>query len=170
MWADTGNEATLTALRRKLGDVDECWSSPAKRCQQTAGALFGDELRVELDDQLWEQDFGEWDGLPYAEVPDMGELTPEMLAAQRPPGGESFDDLCARVQPALLRHSGDRQPGGRIAIVAHAGVVRAAIAMAIGCNAAALAFKVQTLSLTHIRVLDQGAFSVGFTNWAVACR
>lgn len=167
--ADTGDDGILTALRSKLGDVDACWSSPAKRCRETAAALFGNKFPVRLDDQLWEQDFGEWDGLPYAEVPDVGDLSPEDLAAHRPPGGESFDDLCVRVLPALKCIAGEREES-KLAVVTHAGVVRAAIAMAIGSSAAALAFEVHTLSLTHIRVLHGDACSISFTNWTAACR
>jgi alpha-ribazole phosphatase len=165
--ADTGCSATFAALRRQIGDVDACLCSPAKRCQQTAAALWSGQLRTQLDERLWEQDFGEWDGLPYGEVPDVGVMKPEELAKHRPPSGESFEDVCARVQPALLDAASEWH-GKRVAMVAHAGVVRAAIALALGSPAAALSFEVRTLSLTHMRVLVGGAFSIGCTNWTPA--
>ena len=78
------------------------------------------------------------------------------LADHRPPGGESFADVCARVAPALAA-----LPGGRTAIVAHAGVARAALALALGSPGLGLAFEVAPLSLTVLRRHPGG--------WSVAC-
>lgn len=132
-------------------------ASPAQRCLQTAATLCPGQP-PETDPRLWEQDFGAWEGLPFADLPDLGPLTGAALAAHRPPGGESFADLCARVGPALealaLR-------GGRVAVVAHAGVVRAALARAMGDVAGALAFQVAPLSLTRIIAAPGG--------WSIAC-
>ena len=162
--ADTSCSGNVAALRQMIGNFDQCLCSPAKRCQETAAALWGGLQDVRLDSLLWEQDFGQWDGMSYEMVPDMGVMKPEALAALRPTGGESFEDVCARVQPALLDAAAEFE-GGRVAVVAHAGIVRAAIAMVIGSPAAALSFEVSTLSLTQISIFGDGAFSIGRTNW-----
>ena len=65
-----------------------------------------------------------------------------------PPGGESFADLCARIAPALARLA----DGGRVTVVAHAGTVRAALALALGAVPPALAFEVAPLSATSVRL------------------
>ena len=131
-------------------------------------ALWQGQQSAQLDSRLWEQDFGEWEGLSYEAVPDVGTMRPEELAKHRPPGGESFEDVYARVQPALL-DAASEWSDARVAIVAHAGVVRAAIALALGSCAGALSFEVRTLSLTHIRVLTGGTYSIGCANWTSTC-
>ena len=103
------------------------------------------------------------DGLAYADLPDLGPLPREALADRRPPGGESFADMAARVIPALEALAA---ADGPVAVVAHAGTVRAGLALAIGSVPAALAFEVAPLSLTRLRCLD-GAFSVACVNLSV---
>ena len=125
------------------------------------------------DPRFWEQDFGEWEGLAYKDVPNIGELTPIALAEHCPPGGESFKDVCSRVHPALL-DAVAQADGNRVAIVAHAGVVRAAIALALNAPkhdapALALSFDVQPLSLTVLRVLAPHTISIACTNWRPLC-
>lgn len=132
-------------------------ASPARRCLETAAALCPG-LTPETDPRLWEQDFGAWEGLPFAELPDLGPLAGAALAAHRPPRGESFADLCTRVRPSLEALAAR---GGRVAVVAHAGVVRAALARVMGDVGGALAFQVAPLSLTRI--------IAGPGGWSIAC-
>jgi len=161
--ADCGDGAAIAALRAALGRPARIVTSPALRCRQTAAALWPGADTTE-DAALWEQDFGAWEGLDLAGLPDLGTLSAAALVAHRPPGGESFADLCRRVQPALAGLG----RGGGTAIVAHAGTVRAALAVALGAEAPALAFEVAPLSVTRIRALPGGAWSVGSVNWAPA--
>jgi alpha-ribazole phosphatase len=148
--------AALAALRAGVGAIDALVTSPARRCRETAAALWPDTA-PEPDPRLWEQDFGAWEGLAHHDLPDLGPMPPSALARHRPPGGESFADLCARITPALPDLAGR---GGRIAVVAHAGTVRAALAHALGTIEGALAFEVGTLSLTRLRALPGGLWSV----------
>jgi len=125
------------------------------------------------DPRFWEQDFGGWEGLAYKDVPNIGELTPIALAEHCPPGGESFKDVCSRVHPALL-DAVAQADGNRVAIVAHAGVVPAAIALALNAPkhdapVLALSFDVQPLSLTVLRVLAPHTISIACTNWRPLC-
>lgn len=121
-------------------------TSPALRCRQTAQWVCSappHEWRTEP--LLQEQDFGEWDGRPYADIPDLGVLSRTALADHRPPEGESFADLAARVQralPALL--------GPKTMVVAHAGVIRAVLGLALGRAEDGLAFAIDPLSLTRL--------------------
>lgn len=58
--------------------------------------------------------------------------------------------------------------GGRVTVVAHAGTVRAALALALGSVAPALAFAIAPLSVTRVTALPGGAWSVGAVNWRPA--
>ena len=59
------------------------------------------------------------------------------------------------------------QTSGPVAVVAHAGVVRAALALALEDVPGALAFEVDHLSMTRLRCLADGAFSVISVNGAL---
>jgi alpha-ribazole phosphatase len=157
--------AALGRLAAALAGVRQIVTSPALRCRQTAGALFPGAETAE-DPRLWEQDFGAEDGMAYADLPDLGPLTREALAERRPPGGESFAEMAARTTPALAALAAQAAHGGPVAVVAHAGTVRAGLALALGAMPAALAFEIAPLSVTRLRCLD-GAFSVVCVNLAV---
>lgn len=138
-----------------LGDVSHVVVSPALRCRQTAAGLFPG-LTPAQDARLWEQDFGVEDGLPFVDLPDLGVLSRDALAARRPPGGESYADMVARVWPALQDAVTQTLNGGTVVIVAHAGTVRAGLAIAIGSPAAALAFEVAPMSMTKLQCYPDG--------------
>ncbi len=155
--ADLTDMAAIAGLARAIGAVDRMVASPARRCLATAAALWPG-AEVVPDERLWEQDFGAWEGLPASDVPDLGPLSRTQIAAHRPPGGESFDDLRARVVPLLVAI-----PAGRVAIVAHAGTIRAALSLALSDPADALGFEIAPLSVTLLR--RHGAvWSVGAVN------
>ncbi|MDZ4311117.1 MAG: histidine phosphatase family protein [Cypionkella sp.] len=158
--ADCSDAFAFAALRGAVGASDHCRISPARRCVQTAAALWPD-VAPTPDARLWEQDFGAWEGVPFADLPDLGLLSTAELAAHRPPQGESFLDVYARVMPVLQEV---RALGGRVAIVAHAGVIRAALGLALGAAESGLAFQVAPLSLTTIVALPGGAFSIAGVN------
>lgn len=122
--------------------------SPARRCLQTAAAL---DLQPTICPALWEQHHGRWEGCRHADLPDLGRLSLGDLAAYRPEGGESFEDMAARVRSLLRGLSDDTL------IIAHAGTVRAALSLVVG--PAALAFEVAPLSTTVLRCFE--------TEWAV---
>ena len=147
--ADLSDAAGLARLAAALPRDIATLVSPALRCRQTAAALGRDDARP--DPALWEQDFGAWEGLAPDALPDLGDLAPADLAAHRPPRGESFDDMAARVGAALRAVNEDA------VIIAHAGTVRAGLALVTG--PAAISFAVAPASLTILR--SAGA------NWAV---
>ncbi|WP_265499441.1 histidine phosphatase family protein [Paracoccus beibuensis] len=144
--ANCGNLAALARQRGRIGAPTQVIASPALRCRQTAEALS--LVPDRLEPSLWEQDFGRWEDLPPDRIPDLGQLPPDRLARHRPDGGESFDDMAARVIPVL--QSLDRDS----LLIAHAGTVRAALSMVVG--AVALSFAVAPLSMTVLnRIGDQ---------------
>lgn len=154
------NATELVAVHRVIGRVDRVVSSPALRCRQTAEALFPGQPAT-IDPRLWEQNFGAWEGMPLGELPDIGPLNRADLARHAPPGGESFTALYARCTPALTELAGT---GGRVALIVHAGTIRAALALAIGSVAAGLAFEIAPLSLTEIRCFGGEDWAIGHVN------
>ena len=161
--ADCSDLGRLAAVRAHVGRWDRLLCSPALRCRQTAAALW--DQPPEIAPALAEQDFGLWDGRPWADLPDLGPLSADELARHRPPEGESFAELCDRAGIALAQLA----TGGCVVAVAHAGTVRAALAKALGRPAPALAFEVAPLSVTRIRIAaPEAPWSVISVNWTAA--
>ena len=131
-------------------------TSPAGRCRATAAALAPQARWREIA-ALWEQDFGLWEGRAYAQIPDLGPLSRRDLAAHRPPQGESFLDVVARVRPVFTAD----YRAAQVVVMAHAGVIRAALSLALGDEAAGLAFAIDPLSQT---VLTRAG-----GDWAIGC-
>ncbi|SMX34876.1 histidine phosphatase family protein [Actibacterium lipolyticum] len=162
--ADCSDGVKISWLRDALGTPDTVICSPAQRCLQTAEAIWpGQGAAAQTKPALWEQDFGAWEGIAYADLPDLGTLALADLAAHRPPNGESFADLCARIAPEIAQIGADHC-GQRVAVVAHAGTIRATLALAMGTVPAALSFEVAPLSITKILALPGGGFSVQGVN------
>lgn len=142
--------AQLAPLRDRLAGL-EVITSPARRCRQTAQALFPCR-ELPQDARLWEQNFGTHDGVAFGDLPDLGSLSTADLARHAAPGGESFLDMVARTRPALEQlFERVRQGNGPIAVVAHAGTARAGLGMALGQPELALGFEIAPLSCTRLR-------------------
>ncbi|WP_433609502.1 histidine phosphatase family protein [Dactylosporangium sp. CA-139114] len=120
--SDLGHEqaARAAARARELApDLAAVITSPLRRCLETAAALGDVPLIVE--DDLIECDFGEWEGLTYAEVHERYAAEQERWLASTavpPPGGESFQQVAMRVRRAV-RSLQDRFDGRQIAVVSH---------------------------------------------------
>lgn len=101
-------------------------SSPARRCRLLAAEMGPAH---DTDERLWEMGFGDWelqrwDRLPRAEM----DIWSADIVGVRPPGGESYGDVALRVHRALTDAIDAAAPDERLLVVAHGGVVRAAIA------------------------------------------
>jgi probable phosphoglycerate mutase len=113
--------ARLSAMLR--GDSVPVVSSALTRARQTAEeivAMIGRGI-LTVEDRLVECDFGDWEGHTFAEVRQRwpGELDAWLGSTTvAPPGGESFDQVAARLLPAFeeLRES---HPGQDVVVVGH---------------------------------------------------
>lgn len=147
-----------------FASLDRIVASPARRCIQTAQALFPDHA-IAQDERLWEQDFGQQDGKVFADLPDLGPLSNEDLALHQPPDGESFRDMCHRAWPALTEYAqtahGTQAP---TILVVHAGIIRAAISLALDHMPAGLGFEISNLSINRFGVSPTGLVSVRQVN------
>lgn len=156
----------LRAVAALAGSPGALLVSPARRCRETAAALFPG-VAATVEPALWEQDFGAWDGAALADLPDLGPLERAALAAHAPPGGESFAAMAARARPALRAAA----EGEGTVVVAHAGTVRAALGLALGDPALGLAFAVAPLSVTRLLPgPDPGGWGIDFVNRAAIAR
>ena len=153
------SQDVISYLRTQISDDSLIVCSPAKRCQKTCDAILSKDHPRQTYDNLWEQSFGIWEGLAFSKVPDIGTLTDEALANFKPPDGESFIDLCERVQP-VIEHICQNQNGQNITFFVHAGVIRAALTLAFGNHIAALKCEIDTLSITNLLYLGRRNFSV----------
>ncbi len=98
------------ALRAALGprpDID-IWASKSGRTLQTASIIVEHLecgfFKIRQDERLLEIDVGAWEGRSYAEI--VAETGPIMCAERRlfsarPPGGEWYPDIAARVKSWL---------------------------------------------------------------------
>ncbi|HLX14299.1 MAG TPA: histidine phosphatase family protein [Bradyrhizobium sp.] len=151
--ADVGDAAALLRLRGQLPDKHLAISSPARRAQETAAALG---LRVSSEPAFNEQDFGDWIGRTHEEIRRDSEAVYDAFwraaASNGPPGGESFVEQIARVRRGIAA-----LPADDVVIVAHAGTIRAALAVALELPPErALRFAIDPLSLTRLDRLDNG--------------
>ena len=143
------------ALARRLPTEARWLVTPLSRTRRTADAIARwrpsvPELVVEPG--LIEQDLGDWQGLAHADLPPRLAKPAHpfwpVAADERPPGGESFADVCARVGTTMERLAA-LHGGQEVVAVSHGGAIRAAAAHALGLTPAqALLFSVQNLSVT----------------------
>ncbi|MCU1431851.1 MAG: bifunctional RNase H/acid phosphatase [Actinotalea sp.] len=135
-------------------------ASPMVRTQETAAAVgrrLG--LPVQVDEAFAECDFGEWEGLVAAQIEERwpGSLRLWHVDAAVPaPGGESIEDVGARVAAGLerLRDGGvDRT----VVVVCHSVVIRAAVGVTLGAPSSVWAsVRVGAASLTILRLWADG--------------
>lgn len=116
-------EAAADALHAMLPMLPLA-SSPSLRCRRLANALCARRPTASMvvDDRLREMDFGDWEGRAWSTLPRAAlDAWARDVGGFAPPGGESFDALTVRATAAL-----DALAAAHI-VVAHAGVVRAAL-------------------------------------------
>jgi len=155
--ADAGICAALT--QRLPADAVH-FVTPLIRTRQTLAAIRGPDQTEMIEEGLIEQDLGDWQGLPHAELPaylqNPAHAFWPLAAAETPPSGENMDQVVMRVGEALERLAG-QYPGRNVVAVSHGGAIRAAVAHALGVGAqAALHFSIQNLSLTQLERHPQG--------------
>jgi broad specificity phosphatase PhoE len=126
-------------------------SSPLLRARATADAIAGATgVEVEIDERLIEINYGEWEGLSFAELPEgaIGEWRRNPSFA--PPGGESLEQVGARVgafAAEMLERAGDQV----IVAVSHVSPIKAAVTWAVGLSdELAWKFRLDVASLTRI--------------------
>lgn len=160
--ADVSDSRTISGLAETLPKQAVWLASPLMRARDTATALMdatGARSELVVEDDLIEQNFGSWQGKTYAEInaETGGRQHPLAFAPAEmvPAGGESFAAIIPRISDVIERVT-EAHKGRDIVAVAHAGTIRAALALALKLEAEqALLFAVATLSLTRLDYLEK---------------
>lgn len=135
-------------------EPEEVWASPLHR------ALLPARLAAEMaacplvvDERLIELDFGDAEGLTFAEIALRG-IRFDYRNSRNPvaPNGESRCDIEER-SAAVVSALAER--GGRFAVVTHGGVFRASMVTLLGLASEDIwAFHIKNSQLAHVRVVD----------------
>jgi broad specificity phosphatase PhoE len=150
--ADLSDEAAIARLEGALPKDAPVISSDLIRAVTTADAIQGDRIRLPHDPDLREMSFGDWELRTHA---DIEAEDPERIRAfwddpgsVRPPGGESWSDLSARVDAATARLLNQH---ARLIIVAHFGTILSQVQKIGALGENAFGQRIENLSLTQIR-------------------
>jgi broad specificity phosphatase PhoE len=143
--------------------IDRVVSSPLRRARQTAECLG---LPVEIDDRFIEVDYGEYDGVPMADIPpDVWQLW-RSDGTFTPPGGESLATLQQRVSGAL-DDLAEAARSENIVVATHVSPIKASVAWALGVgDEVTWRLFVQPASITRIIVREGGSVLQSFNETA----
>ena len=163
--------AAFAALSDALPD-DPVWMiSQLSRTRKTLDGILaargvGDaDAEIHVESRFAEQNFGDWEGRPSAEVwAEIRDADKTWPADIRPPGGETFSEVAGRVGEAA-RDWSPKLAGRPVVAVIHAGSIRGFLSLAMGgAPVAALSYSVETLSLTRCDCIGPDSWRVNFVN------
>ena len=161
-------QAMAAATRLSTMEFAAVVCSPLARARQTADAVAGlAGVPVVEVDGLIETDFGDWEGLTFAEAAERDpELHRSWLSdpAVPPPGGESFDEVSARIgqtRDELL----DQYAGSTIVVVSHVTPIKTVLRMALEAGPSVLfRLHLDLASLSTAEFYPDGHSSVRLVN------
>ena len=145
--------------------IDSHFVSPLSRCIQTHKMIWP-EKRFEINTNLVEQNFGDWDGKLLSEIPNIGYLTNSTLFKFKPPNGESHGEMSSRIKLGILYVAKKTKKKSSL-VVAHAGTIRSAIGLTLKSKCDCLNYKIDNLSITRIKLEKNGNFSLIDYNFVV---
>lgn len=153
-------EASRAARRLSDLNITRVHTSPRQRALETANIIASTaRVPLEISFALDEIDVGAWTGLPFDDLAtDQNWNFWNMLRSlARPPEGESMGEVQERIVKYLQRvHAA--HPGGRVALVSHAEVIRAAIMFCHDLSLDAYAeVNVAPAELVELQVGEDGA-------------
>ncbi|MBL3701355.1 histidine phosphatase family protein [Sulfitobacter sp. BDSS02] len=165
--ADLSDLAQIDRLSGYLPSDALVVSSDLLRSTATADAIQGSRQRLNHRPELREIHFGQWELRSAAEI----EAEDAALARAywetpgdiRPPGGESWNDARARIDPGIDRLIA-KHTGRDLVVVVHFGVILTQLQRAHDISAyEVLGQRIDNLSVTEISLRD-GQWSVGAIN------
>ncbi|WP_445520146.1 bifunctional RNase H/acid phosphatase [Streptomyces sp. NEAU-174] len=161
-------ERVAAALAAR-GTIQAVVASPLRRCRETAEVVarrLGLDVRVE--EGLRETDFGDWEGLTFAEVKERypDDLDAWLASTEVAPtgGGESFAAVTHRV--ALARDKLiARYPGRTVLLVTHVTPIKTLVRLALGAPPESLfRMELSAASLTAVAYYGDGNASLRLLN------
>ena len=152
--ADLSDTAALARLEASLPPEALVVSSDLRRAVDTASAIQGPRQRLPHMPGLREIHFGSWELRSWKEVdaedPDRIRAYWETPGDTTPPGGESWNQACARVNDTV-DHLLQTHAGRDLVIVGHFGQILTQIQRAEGLSpTAAFSHKIDNLSLSTL--------------------
>ena len=124
-----GRAQAQTLYESGLPPVDAVFSSPLKRCLETAAIVYPDQEPL-IVPQFVELDFGRFEGRTHDQLTAEEPAYTAWLASNGEadiPGGENRAKLCARCRSGFLDMTARASGARRIATVAHSGVIMAVV-------------------------------------------
>lgn len=158
--ADLSDTAALSRLEAALPPKALVVSSDLIRAVDTASAIQGSRHRLPHQPELREIHFGAWELRSWKEIdaedPDRIRAYWETPGDTTPPGGESWNQVCARVNDAidalLQAHLGQD-----LVIVGHFGQILTQIQRAEGLSPeAAFSHRIDNLSVSEVQFGPEG--------------
>ena len=149
----------------KLDSFDYLISSPLIRCADFA-KQYAQKNKIHTQfhiiDDWQECHFGDWDGKTYeylhSQQPQAMKMFFDDPSSNTPPNGESLSDFSARIELALHQLL-EQYQGKKIAVLAHAGVIRTLVAWCLNIDyQSAIQFKhfaIDYASVTHLSVYQE---------------
>ncbi len=140
---DVGLRQAADAARYlgQKGGITAVVTSPLQRAYDTAAAAADAlGLPVQVDDDLIETDFGDWEGLTFTEA---AERDPDLHGrwlrdtGLRPPGGESFDEVQSRIERARDHIIAEHGPS-TVLVVSHVTPIKTLLRLALGAGTSIL--------------------------------
>jgi len=137
-------------------------TSDLLRARETAETILrGRDVPLEADSRWREMHFGAWEGLTWPEIvlrnPEFEGRSSTVPRLYTPQGGESFDEVCARVGDAVTALTAGAADGERLLVVTHAGVLHALLRVLLGeSEAGALRVRFLPASVTRFAVSPSG--------------
>lgn len=157
-------EDQARALRSVLPPLPfRCFASPMARTMATARLALGiagqaETAAIETDPRLREVDFGEWEGLTFAEISARWPEEVRAWARLDPgfsfPGGESVAGFNKRVDSVGRELAA--LPGDTVLVFTHGGVVRRLLCLWLGLGPeAALAFEIGPAAAAELKLFGE---------------
>jgi broad specificity phosphatase PhoE len=159
---DDEGRAQATALGTLLRDerIDLAVASDLARATETARLVLGDRtIRLRVDPDWREMRFGDWEGLTWEEIlaayPAIDPGSETAPKAYAPVNGETFDELCVRIERAVSRLCDDLPDDGVALVATHAGPLHALLRVLLrDVDTPALSVRFLTASITRFRRAD----------------
>ena len=153
-------QARRLAQRFADAPISIVQSSPQRRARETAAPIAqGLNRSVEIADEVDEIDVGEWTGQEFEALnaDPRWELWNQARGRARAPGGESMAEVQDRVVGHIDRVRSSN-PEGRVLIVSHADVIRAAVLYYLGLSLDAFdRIEISPASVSTLLVGEWGA-------------
>ncbi|MEO1550261.1 MAG: histidine phosphatase family protein [Pseudomonadota bacterium] len=165
--ADLSDQAHVDRVAAHLPAGARMVTSDLSRTRDTGAALNRGQERLAERPGLREMHYGAWENRPFDEVAQEDPARSRAFWTNpgdvAPPDGESWNMLRARVGGEIDALSASHMDKPLV-VVAHFGVILAALQHATGMTAtAAFGFKIDNLSVTQIDFIPQGR------RWRVVC-